>query len=69
MPVLIMVPHPAHLDSWPSSMRGPAKLQRAKPAPTNALGSVLRHAGLLARTCEREGKGRQNCWPKRHEAG
>lgn len=32
-------------------MRGPAKLQRAKPAPTSALGSVLRQAGLLARTC------------------
>lgn len=45
-------PHNSNLDSCPSSMRGPAKLQRAKPAPTSALGSVLRQAGLLARTCE-----------------
>ncbi len=41
----------AHLDSCPLSIRGPAKLQRAKLLPTTARGSVLRQAGLLARTC------------------
>lgn len=64
-PVLV---HPAHLDSWPSSMRGPAKLQRAKPAPTSALGSVLRHAGLLARTW-RQGVAGGSAGPNRGETG
>ncbi len=40
-----------YLDSCPFSMRGPAKLQRAKLLPASAFGSVLRQAGLLARTC------------------
>lgn len=48
---------PPHLAGWPSSMRGPAKLQRAKLWPTTVRGSVDRQAGLLARTCRGGGVG------------